>query len=89
MSSTEQILAERPATHGRFEDNSRITCDIMQVLQQSPNWKLASPTIKVGTIMIVHKLARAFSGDLNHPDHWLDVAGYASLISDTNQQPTN
>jgi hypothetical protein len=27
--------------------------------------------------MICHKLGRILSGDPSHPDHWLDIQGYA------------
>lgn len=88
MSPTEQLIHIRKGTHGRFEDNSQITWDIMAVLQDSPNWKDAPTTTKVGTLMIVHKLARAFSGDLTYPDHWEDISGYSTLILKANKNQT-
>jgi hypothetical protein len=32
--------------------------------------------------MIFSKLARIINGDANHIDSWLDIAGYAKLVSD-------
>ena len=30
--------------------------------------------------MIASKIARALSGDSNHLDNWVDIAGYAQLV---------
>lgn len=30
--------------------------------------------------MICHKIARILAGDPNEPDHWHDIAGYATLV---------
>jgi len=32
--------------------------------------------------MIIHKLIQAFMGDPMEKDHWIDIQGYAKLISD-------
>lgn len=32
--------------------------------------------------MIAVKIARILVGDCNHPDHWHDIAGYATLVAD-------
>ena len=32
--------------------------------------------------MILHKIARIANGDPNYADSWIDIAGYAKLISD-------
>ena len=31
--------------------------------------------------MIAHKIGRILAGDPNHIDHWLDIAGYATLVA--------
>ena len=33
--------------------------------------------------MIASKLARIASGDANHQDSWIDIAGYAKLAADS------
>ena len=30
--------------------------------------------------MILHKIGRIVAGDEMEPDHWLDIAGYATLV---------
>jgi hypothetical protein len=32
--------------------------------------------------MIVHKIGRIVNGDPDVTDHWVDIAGYATLIAD-------
>jgi len=32
--------------------------------------------------MIAHKIARIINGDPNYADSWVDIAGYAKLVSD-------
>lgn len=86
--NTRQILDQRQGTHGDFKDNARLTVELQQVIQTSPNWHLASDATKVATFMILHKLARAFSGDINSDQHWEDCAGYAQLVIDQNKKPT-
>lgn len=74
------LLTTRGSTHGKFEDNAGITNTVMCVLEASPNWPVIPPYMKVGIYMIVHKMARALSGDAFYPDHWEDVSGYAKLV---------
>lgn len=82
------LLQQRHSTHGRFEDNAQATELLMEVLRATPNYKDAPDTVKVASFMIVHKLARAFSGDLLFDDHWKDIAGYATLIVNSIKQDT-
>lgn len=81
--STESILAERATQHGSFTDNSRLVCALLRVARASPNGEamVNDETINIGVFMILHKLARALSGDLRYADHWDDIAGYAKLVS--------
>lgn len=75
-------LKQRGGTHGEFEVNSQITEDIMDVLRASPNWKQLPAFARSGIYIIVHKLARAVSGDYSFLDHWHDIQGYAKLVHD-------
>ena len=75
------ILTERKSSHGKFADNARLTCELIKVVEKSPNIHTAPDEVRVATFMILHKLARAFSGDLLFDDHWKDIAGYATLVS--------
>ena len=41
-----------------------------------------SPHLKEAIDMIFNKIARILNGNPNHADSWVDIAGYAKLVSD-------
>lgn len=55
-------------------------------VMQSPSprgthvWPELSAEMKLCLLMIQHKVGRILSGNFTEPDHWRDVAGYATLI---------
>lgn len=76
----ESILESRASTHGSFSDNARISQELKRVMHGSPNWSQLTAVQAEAAEMIVHKLARALSGNPNEPDHWADLAGYSTLV---------
>lgn len=85
--NTEQLLTERGATHGRFEDHARITQNLKAVIRDELDGRRLreQSTLTDSQIesleMIVHKIGRIIAGDPNFADHWDDIAGYAKLCS--------
>lgn len=80
MSKVEQILAARQSHHGDFTHHAASA----QALKQAFNDNLQHPLTPVqmeAADMILHKLARIAAGDPFHEDHWDDIAGYATLVS--------
>lgn len=82
--SIEQILAQRGKTHGEFKDQASCAQELKEVWHR---WAEkcnndGNPVVNEAVDMALHKLARAATGDLLEPDHWLDVQGYAKLVSD-------
>ena len=82
--SIEQILAQRGKTHGEFEDQARCAQELKEVWHRHAKkcGNNGNPIVNEAVDMTLHKLARAAVGDLLEPDHWLDVQGYAKLVSD-------
>lgn len=78
---TEELLKERGKTHGDFEDHAWVTQCIKQVMHDSPNWRRLNSVMKEALEMNAHKIGRILSGDPEHQDHWDDIAGYATLVS--------
>lgn len=78
--SINSTLEERHNTHGDFHDNARLAQAMLSTARSSQNWQKLSDAQKEGLHMIFHKISRALSGDNNNPDHWHDIAGYATLI---------
>ena len=80
--SVGDILSEREKRYGSFEDHAAISQELKAVLHSAPKWRLLSSAQKESLEMIAHKIARILNGDPEYDDNWIDVAGYATLITD-------
>jgi hypothetical protein len=76
------ILKEREETHGDFEIKSIWIQEIMENLVGLDSWEDMSADQRESIHMILVKLSRILYGDPNHVDHWDDIAGYATLVSE-------
>lgn len=72
------LLTERERTHGTFEWNAFVAQRIKSVFRNCPGYHEFSDGHKEALDMIALKLARLLQNP-NYEDHWLDIAGYASL----------
>lgn len=83
------ILSARQNTHGDYTDHARVTQNIKHMMRESPNWtRLHADQIET-LEMLAHKIGRVLAGDNNFPDHWDDMAGYATLSADRARQRLN
>lgn len=84
-----QVLQERRNTHGDFKDHARVTQDLKTLINSRINNKPStSPTFPPPTLsmresldMIAHKIGRILAGNPYTKDHWVDIAGYATLVA--------
>lgn len=76
--SRDPLLIEREKTHGAFEWNAFVSQRIKSVFRNCPGYADFSDGHKEALDMIALKLARLLQNP-NHEDHWMDIAGYASL----------
>lgn len=81
MTDVNATLNSRQSTHGDFVTNGLI----MQTLKNDMrlfgvNWDKLDPHQAEALEMIQHKIGRILSGNPNEPDHWHDIAGYATLV---------
>jgi hypothetical protein len=74
------ILAERSVTHGSFRDNARISQALKAIYETSPNWASLDAVTREALDMMAGKISRCLSGNPNEPDHFHDIAGYATLV---------
>lgn len=74
-----EVLNQRAGTHGSFKVNAEISQNLKSIFRTSPNWPTLRPYQREALDHTAGKIARALSGNANEPDHWLDMAGYASL----------
>lgn len=82
------LLSERATTHGHIEDNAYFTEEFVNLAsQQTPPkgtiiWYEMNQTARFCLFMIFHKIGRILSGNWREPDHWRDIAGYATLVAE-------
>ena len=81
MNTVEGILEEREATHGDFGKNAATAQMLKNVVRNSSQFKDLSFMEQEAIDNILQKIARACNGKPAHKDHWVDIAGYATLIS--------
>jgi hypothetical protein len=82
--SVDKTLNARAEMYGKFKDGA--------ALMQSIKRELSAHAAKHGKTfaddqwealeMIVHKIGRIVNGDPDVTDHWVDIAGYATLIAE-------
>lgn len=76
-------LEERGSRYGDFLGHALITQTIKSSMQLSKNWDSLSADKKEALEMIAHKIGRILNGDPDHKDSWVDIEGYAHLVSQT------
>jgi len=79
--SIDKLLAERGATHGDFGTHARVAQSIKDAVRVESGWHRLSNEQREAVDMIAHKMGRIVAGNANFADHWDDIAGYATLIS--------
>jgi len=78
-----ELLDERRLTHGYFEHVADLSQGLKDTMSQwSLSWGTLEPHHKEALEMICLKMARIVNGNPNFADHWDDIAGYATLVSD-------
>lgn len=78
MTDINNILADREKAHGEFWKTAEIAQELKTVLATHAQ-SVLDPVQSEALDMISSKMARILSGDPDHVDHWIDIAGYATL----------
>lgn len=79
----EDTLEERGNRYGNFKDHAKITQDLKYIMKQSVNWVGLPNDMQEALEMIAHKIGRILNGDPEYKDSWVDIEGYAHLVSVT------
>lgn len=92
--SIESVLQERKSRYGDFREQADFAQSLKYIAQGSPGWSSMNCYQREGLDMILHKIARALSGDPAYLDTWVDIEGYARLVvermrQDESQEPGN
>ena len=73
------LLNERAKTHGDFAETARMSQALKSLMGTGYRYPELSDAQCEALDMIAVKIARIVSGDPNHKDTWIDIAGYAQL----------
>ena len=77
--TTESILSEREQTHGNFSEGASLMIALQELCFAHMRDKEVPAEITAALQMICLKLSRIAVGNPIEPDHWQDIAGYATL----------
>ena len=83
-SNVDKTLDARAQMYGKFKDGATLMQAIKRTMaaHASKHDKTFADDQWEALEMIVHKMGRIVNGDPDVVDHWVDIAGYATLISD-------
>jgi hypothetical protein len=76
------VIKERETTHGDFVAKAAFIQETMRNISSLYIWNNLADDQKESIHMIISKLSRIIYGNPDHADHWIDIAGYAKLVSD-------
>jgi hypothetical protein len=78
------ILNVRAENYGKFKDGAALMQSIKRAMSEhaARHGKTFADDQWEALEMIVHKMARIVNGNPDVVDHWVDIAGYATLIAD-------
>lgn len=80
MTDINEVLEERGARYGKFEDHARISRGLKDVMMNEPGWDRLAPDQQEALDMTQHKIARIINGDPDYLDSWVDIVGYVQLV---------
>ena len=80
----EGVLDARGQDYGKFRDSAALMQGIKRLLADhaAKHDKVFADDQWEALEMIVHKISRIVNGNPDKVDHWVDIAGYATLVAD-------
>jgi transposase-like protein len=84
VDDVDDILNERAATYGSFISVSLFAQEMKELIRSALDEQNAGLQAdhQEALDMISSKIARIITGDSQHIDSWIDIAGYATLVAD-------
>lgn len=77
----DSILAERGRNYGDFKGHAMITQSLKRSMKLGRSWTALTDDQKEALDMIAHKIGRILNGNPDFIDSWVDIEGYAHLVS--------
>ncbi len=84
MTDIDKTLEERGKRYnlnGTYPDHAILTQELKDRCRKHPGWNSTPHFMKEALDMILHKIARVLNGDPYYKDNWVDIEGYAKLVS--------
>lgn len=86
MSDIQDTLKGRAKTHGDWRSQAECQSELMLILCGGRAVVKFSHTQMAALQQITTKLSRIAHGDASEPDHWHDIAGYATLQEEVERE---
>jgi hypothetical protein len=80
-SDIQDLLKDRGNTYGDFMSDAGICQALKDVMHKEARWSELLSDQKQALEMIMVKVARILNGNPDHIDHWVDIAGYSTLVA--------
>lgn len=82
--AAQSVIEQREASHGSYYHQARTAQELKKLIHDhSHGWRSLSVEQRESLDMIAVKISRILNGNPNEPDHWRDLAGYATLVANT------
>ena len=75
-----EVLAKRQGTHGNFLQNADCSQALKEIIDGHGD-ELLPPIAREALHNICQKISRIVTGNWQHTDSWVDIAGYATLVA--------
>ena len=82
INDVDATLTERGEDYGNYANKAVFIQEVKYFMRSGPSWDAMDPDMRESMDMIAHKMGRIAYGDPSHLDSWIDIAGYAKLVSD-------
>lgn len=90
MADIKDTLVERGKRYGKFTGHAKVSQELQEVIlkglmtgrDEPMDWGDLDNDMREALFMICHKIGRIVNGDPWYADSWVDIAGYAKLVSD-------
>lgn len=82
--NVDETLNTRAQSYGKFKDGAELMQAVKRTMaaHAAKHDKTFADDQWEALEMIVHKIGRIVNGNPDVTDHWIDIAGYATLIAD-------
>jgi Domain of unknown function (DUF6378) len=73
------LLRTRESTHGKWDQQAHLAQMLKATMREGRNWESLNSGQREALEQIAMKISRILLGNPGDEDHWMDIAGYATL----------